>query len=137
VARRSFRFRVDRDVAARPPSAWLPGAPSVEYLCHLVPDEFTRIVSVHAGHEQFVIGGIAVAYGRCDGELERPVLSDGSLRIESRRTAAHALSGLAGSAEHSVLDELAADRRDPAAAEAEAERSGRPPSAGPGSVRSR
>jgi bifunctional DNA-binding transcriptional regulator/antitoxin component of YhaV-PrlF toxin-antitoxin module len=43
--------------------------------------------------------------------------SDGSLRVESRRTAAHALIGLAGSVEHSVLEDLAADRRDQVAAD--------------------
>src|SRR5947209_18947741 len=52
--------------------------------------------------------------------------SDGSLRVESRRTAAHALIGLAGSLDHSVLEDLTADRRDQAAAEeADALRSGR------------
>ncbi len=43
--------------------------------------------------------------------------SSGSLRIESRRTAAHALIGLAGSLDHSVLEDLATDRREQAAAE--------------------
>ena len=51
--------------------------------------------------------------------------SDSSLRIESRRTAAHALIGLAGSLDHSVLEDLAADRREQAASEeADALRSG-------------
>jgi AbrB family looped-hinge helix DNA binding protein len=43
--------------------------------------------------------------------------SDGSLRVQSRRTAAHALIGLAGSLDHSVLEELATDRPEQAAAE--------------------
>jgi AbrB family looped-hinge helix DNA binding protein len=43
--------------------------------------------------------------------------SDGSLRLESRRTAAHALIGLAGTLDHSVLEELAADRQEQTAAE--------------------
>ncbi len=51
--------------------------------------------------------------------------SGGSLRIVSRRTAARGLIGLAGSAGSSVLDDLAADRREQAAAEeADALRSG-------------
>src|SRR5947209_12238635 len=51
--------------------------------------------------------------------------SGGSLRIVSRRTAALALIGLAGSPNSSVLDDLAADRREQAAAEeADALRSG-------------
>jgi AbrB family looped-hinge helix DNA binding protein len=43
--------------------------------------------------------------------------SDGSLRVESRRTAAHALIGLAGTLDHSVLEELASDRQEQTAAE--------------------
>ena len=43
--------------------------------------------------------------------------SDGSLRVESWRTAAHALIGLAGPLDHSVLEELAADRQEQTAAE--------------------
>jgi hypothetical protein len=55
--------------------------------------------------------------------------SDGSLRVESRRAAAHALIGLAGSADRSVLEDLAADRGAQAAAEdADAARSGDMPS---------
>lgn len=58
--------------------------------------------------------------------------SDGSLRVESRRTAAHALIGLAGSVEHSVLEDLAAERRDQAAADdADAARSSGMPSVSP------
>jgi AbrB family looped-hinge helix DNA binding protein len=54
--------------------------------------------------------------------------SDGSLRIESRRTAARALIGLAGSLDHSVLIDLAADRQEQNAAEdADAARSGQTP----------
>jgi AbrB family looped-hinge helix DNA binding protein len=64
--------------------------------------------------------------------------SDGSLRVESRRTAAHALIGLAGSVDHSVLDDLAADRREQTAAEdADAARSGQMPSASADTVKSR
>jgi bifunctional DNA-binding transcriptional regulator/antitoxin component of YhaV-PrlF toxin-antitoxin module len=64
--------------------------------------------------------------------------SDGSLRIESRRTAAHALIGLAGAVEHSVLDDLAADRRDQAAADdADVARSSGMPSVSPDTVGSR
>ncbi len=43
--------------------------------------------------------------------------SDGSLRVQSRRSAAHALIGLAGSLDHSAVEDLAADRREQAAAE--------------------
>lgn len=43
--------------------------------------------------------------------------SDGSLRVESRRTAAHALIGLAGSLGHGALEDLAADRQKQTAAE--------------------
>ncbi len=61
--------------------------------------------------------------------------SDGSLRVESRLTAAHALIGLAGSADHSVLEDLAAERREQAAAEeADTARSG--PSVSADTVRS-
>jgi AbrB family looped-hinge helix DNA binding protein len=64
--------------------------------------------------------------------------SDSSLRIESRRTAAHALIGLAGSLDHSVLDDLAADRREQAVAEdADALRSGRGLSVSADTVKSR
>ena len=64
--------------------------------------------------------------------------SDGSLRVESRRTAAHALIGLAGSLDHSVLEDLRADRREQAAAEdRDAARSGQKSSASGGTVRSR
>jgi AbrB family looped-hinge helix DNA binding protein len=45
---------------------------------------------------------------------------DGSLRVETRRAAARALIGLAGPVEHSILDDLAADRRGQAIAEDEA-----------------
>src|SRR5438105_13465476 len=55
--------------------------------------------------------------------------SDGSLRVESRRTAAHALIGLAGSLDHSALEDLTADHREQAAAEnADAARRGQMPS---------
>jgi AbrB family looped-hinge helix DNA binding protein len=64
--------------------------------------------------------------------------SDGSLRVESRRTAAHALIGLAGSLDHSVLEDLAADRREQAAAEdTDAARPGQMPSVSADAVRSR
>jgi AbrB family looped-hinge helix DNA binding protein len=43
--------------------------------------------------------------------------SDGSLRVENRRNAAHALIGLAGPLDHSALEDLADDRREQAAAE--------------------
>ena len=43
--------------------------------------------------------------------------ADGALRVESRLTAARALVGSAGRAEHSMVDELRADRREQAAAE--------------------
>jgi AbrB family looped-hinge helix DNA binding protein len=64
--------------------------------------------------------------------------SDGSLRVESRRTAAHALIGLAGTLDHSVLEELAADRREQTAAEdADVARPGQMPSVSADTVRSR
>jgi len=64
--------------------------------------------------------------------------SDGSLRVESRQTAAHALIGLAGSLDHSALDDLATDRRRQAAAEgADAALSGQMLSASADAVRSR
>lgn len=43
--------------------------------------------------------------------------ADGVLRVESRRTAAQALIGLAGSADHSMVEELREQRRHEAAAE--------------------
>ena len=58
--------------------------------------------------------------------------SDGSLRVESRRTAAHALIGLAGSLGHSALEDLAADRHKQTAAEdVAAARPGQMPSVPP------
>jgi AbrB family looped-hinge helix DNA binding protein len=49
--------------------------------------------------------------------------ADGALRIESRLAAARGLIGLAGSLDHSSLDDLRAVRRDQARAEDEAARS--------------
>lgn len=43
--------------------------------------------------------------------------ADGVLRVESRRAAAHALIGLAGPADQSMVDELRSQRRREAAAE--------------------
>lgn len=64
--------------------------------------------------------------------------SDGSLRVESRRTAAHTLIGLAGSLDHSPLEDLAAHRQEQAAAEgSDAVRPGQMPSVSAGTVRSR
>jgi len=64
--------------------------------------------------------------------------SDGSLRVESRRTAAHALIGLAGSLDHSTLEDLAVERRQRFAAEdADAARSGQMPSVSADTVKSR
>jgi len=63
--------------------------------------------------------------------------SDGSLRVQSRRTAAHALIGLAESLGHSALEDLAHDRQKQAAAEAAAvARPGRMPSVSADAVRS-
>jgi len=42
---------------------------------------------------------------------------DGVLRLQSRRAAARSLIGSAGQAEHSMVDELRAERREQAAAE--------------------
>jgi AbrB family looped-hinge helix DNA binding protein len=71
-------------------------------------------------------------------ELRISEESDGSLRIESRRTAAHALIGLAGSLDHSALEDLAADRREQAAAEeADAVRSDQVPFVSTDTVKSR
>ena len=62
--------------------------------------------------------------------------SDGSLRVESRRTAAHALIGLAGTVDHSVLEALAADRQEQTAAqEADVARPGQMPSVSADTVR--
>ena len=63
---------------------------------------------------------------------------DGSLRVESRRSAARALIGLAGSVGHSSLADLAAERREQAAAEdADPVRSGPVPSVSVDTVRPR
>lgn len=51
--------------------------------------------------------------------------ADGALRIESRLAAARGLIGLAGSLDHSSLDDLRAVRREQALAEDEAARSAR------------
>ena len=52
--------------------------------------------------------------------------ADGSLRVESRQTAARALIGLAGPADHSTGAELRAQRhREAAAEDADARRSSR------------
>lgn len=42
---------------------------------------------------------------------------DGSLRLRSRRSAAHALLGLAGRLEHSAVDDLRDDRQRDASSE--------------------
>lgn len=52
---------------------------------------------------------------------------DGALRIESRLAAARALIGLAGSIDHSSLDDLRAVRREQSRAEDEAAASGSVP----------
>jgi hypothetical protein len=52
----------------------------------------------------------------CDaGSRCAPVTSCSTLRLQSRRSAAHALIGLAGRLEHSAVDDLRDDRRRDAA----------------------
>jgi AbrB family looped-hinge helix DNA binding protein len=54
---------------------------------------------------------------RAGDEVRISEEADGVLRVESRLAAARALVGSAGHAEHSMVDELRADRREQAAAE--------------------
>ncbi|MGD0196898.1 MAG: AbrB/MazE/SpoVT family DNA-binding domain-containing protein [Solirubrobacteraceae bacterium] len=54
---------------------------------------------------------------RAGDEVRMNVEGDGVLRVESRRAAAHALIGLAGSSPQSATDLLREDRRLQAAAE--------------------
>jgi AbrB family looped-hinge helix DNA binding protein len=54
---------------------------------------------------------------RAGDEVRMNVEGDGVLRLESRRAAAHALIGLAGSSSQSAVDLLREDRRLQAAAE--------------------
>jgi AbrB family looped-hinge helix DNA binding protein len=64
---------------------------------------------------------------RAGDEVRISEEADGVLRIESRRAAARALIGSAGSSGESVLEELRSDRRRQAAAEDEdAEHAGGP-----------
>jgi AbrB family looped-hinge helix DNA binding protein len=54
---------------------------------------------------------------RAGDEVRISEEADGALRVESRRAAARALIGLAGSSAESVVEELRAERRREAAAE--------------------
>lgn len=54
---------------------------------------------------------------RAGDEVRISEEADGVLRVESRLAAARALIGSAGHAQHSMVDELRADRRAQAAAE--------------------
>lgn len=55
---------------------------------------------------------------RAGDEVRISEEADGVLRVESRRAAARALIGIAGSSQPSALEELRADRRQQATAEA-------------------
>ncbi|MGO9887989.1 MAG: AbrB/MazE/SpoVT family DNA-binding domain-containing protein [Solirubrobacteraceae bacterium] len=60
----------------------------------VLPAELRRRLGLHAGDQV-----------RISEE------ADGALRVETRRAAAHALIGLAGTVEASAVDELTAERR--------------------------